>query len=106
MKFAVVNCTAAGDTTIITGTVGKKIRVYFYNILSSAAVAVTFKSGSTAITGPMTMSIGSAISMGGGDSVPAGLLSVFETQPGESLVLNLSGIATVGGHITYHELAV
>lgn len=106
MKTAKIDLTTAGDQTIVAGIPGKKIRVLAYIVNISNNSYIQWKSGSTAISGQMHMTGGSSIAIHLGDQWPAGGLPVLLTEPGESLILNVGGAVTVGGHITYVETLV
>ena len=94
---AVIHYTTSGDKTVIAAAVGKRIVVTGALVVCGAAVTLTFKSGSTAITGPMTFAAGGGF---GRDARPDSYL--FRTDAGQALVLNLSADAAVGGCLTYY----
>jgi len=106
MKYAKIELTASGNGTILAGIAGKRFRVLTYLACSTVNVLLTWKSGSTALSGPMAVGAYSNIFNGNADSLPIGILGVLETEEGEDLVLSLSGTASVGGHITYQEVTV
>jgi hypothetical protein len=106
MRFVKIDLSASGDGVIATGIAGKKFRVITYVICSTVNCLVTFKSGTTALTGPMAIGAYSNIFNGNTDLIPAGLIGVLETAVGEDLVLNLSTNSVVGGHILYQEVMV
>lgn len=97
-QSAVINVATATDHTIVAAVTGKKIRVLSYVIVAAAAVAVTWKSGSTARSGAMSFAANSGIVVS--PAAPSGG-SWFETAAGEALVLTLSGAQQVSGHLTY-----
>ena len=94
---AVINYSTSGDKTVIAAVAGKRIVVTGGLIVCGAAVTLTFKSGSTAITGPMTFAAGGGF---GRDARPDSYL--FRTEAGQALILNLSADAAVGGCLTYY----
>ena len=106
MKYAKIELTAAGNGTILAGIAGKRFRVLTYLACSTVDVLMTWKSGSTALSGPMAVGAYSNIVDGNADSLPSGIIGVLETAEGEDLVLSLSGASSVGGHLTYQEVAV
>lgn len=57
-KYAVIDAALIGDNEIIPALPGKRIAVTSYALVGAAAVDATWKSGTTAISGPMA--IGSA----------------------------------------------
>lgn len=97
-KFAVISASASGDNTVVSAVTGKKIRVLHYSLVCAAAVTLTWKSGTTAISGGM------AFGTNNGISTPYSPQGLFETASGQALVLSLSTDASVGGHLTYIEV--
>lgn len=98
-KFAAIAASSAGDNTLIAAVSGKRLRVLKYTVLTPGSVSLKFRSGATAdLTGPMPLAANCGV---GGAYCPAGL---FETAPGQPLVLNLSSGAAVAGHLTYIEV--
>ena len=55
---AVISYSTSGDKTVIAAVTGKRIVVTGALIVCGAAVTLTFKSGSTAVIGPMTFAAG------------------------------------------------
>lgn len=94
---AAINYSTSGDKTVIAAVTGQRIVVTGALVVCGVAVTLTFKSGSTAVTGPMAFAAGGGF---GRDARPDGYL--FRTDPGEALVLNLSADASVGGCLTYY----
>ena len=56
IKEAIINATGAGEKTIIAAAAGKTYRILAIFFYLAAAEAITIKSGSTALTGAMTIS--------------------------------------------------
>ena len=106
IKFAVINATASGVNTVVAAVSGKKLRVLGYSASATAAVTSTWKSASTAISGPMALGVAGNVSVGLGAASFMSEFGVFETAVGEALVLNLSLATTVGGHLVYREVQV
>ena len=104
MRFAKIDISASGDSTIVAAVNGLKIRVITYVIASDINTKLKFKSASTDLTGPMSVGAYSNIFNGNTDLMPGGLIGVLETQPGEALILNSTVAAAVGGHIVYKEV--
>ena len=94
---AVINESISGDKTVIAAVTGQQIVVNGALMVCGAAVTLTFKSGLTAVTGPMAFAAGGGF---GRDARPDSYL--FRTDAGQALVLNLSADAAVGGCLTYH----
>lgn len=98
-KFAAIAASATGDNTIVSGVAGKKVRVLKYTIVTSGAVVAKFRTSSGAdLTGAMALAANSGV---GGAFCPVGL---FETSPGDALLLTLTGGGGVAGHLTYIEV--
>jgi hypothetical protein len=53
VKYAPINATTSGDTQIVAGVSGKRIRVIAYAVIASATVSIKFRSGTSDITGSM-----------------------------------------------------
>lgn len=88
----VINATANGDNTLLAGVAAKKIKVYQLAIgPASVAVDAVFKSGSTAISGTMSLSTSEALVL---NFSPYPWLLTATTS---DLILNLSTTASVGG---------
>lgn len=89
----VINATANGDNTLVTGTASKTIKVYQLVLgPASAAVNGIFKSGTaSALTGTMALSTSTALVL---NFSPYPWLITHAT---DSFVLNLSTTASVGG---------
>lgn len=106
MKFSIINATANGANTVVAAVSGKKLRVLGYSASATAAVTATWRSGATAISGPMAIGVAGNVSVGLGASTFMNEFGVFETAVDEALVLNLSLATTVGGHLVYREVQV
>lgn len=96
IKRAAINVASSGDNTVVAAVTGTKIVVTHYFIMPASAVTVTWKSGSTEITGNIQL----AANGGGNDSSPDE--GLFETAEGEALILNLGGAVAVDGYLVYH----
>ena len=103
VKFARINCTATGLTTIVAAVTAKKIRVLAYAFTASAAINVTVQDDSgtpVVLAGAFDISATGGICFVGSRDVPA-----FETTAGQALNFNLSAIGVnVRGHLTYVEI--
>lgn len=101
IKYAVIDHAASGDNTIVTGVTGKKIRVLSYTIVAAGAVLVRFESGAsgTALTGQMSLAANGGISAAFNEG------GHFETAAGALLNLELGGVVSVDGHLSYIEVS-
>lgn len=92
--FATISATTMGVTTIATPPSNNKIRVIAFGLTNATpTTTVKFKSGATDLTGAMT--IQSPMSL----ALPDG--GLFETGVNQSLGIELSGAAVVGGFVVY-----
>ncbi len=97
LKRAVINATGTGK--LINAVTSKKIKVYSYKLLTSAALTVNFRSGaSTALEGPCSFAANGGITE---NVEPPN--SLFETAAGESLDVVISGSGTLAGVIRYWD---
>ena len=97
VQYAPINATTSGDTQIVAGVSGKRIRVIAYAVIANATVSIKFRSGTTDITGSMRIVEGGGIA----HAYDGGL---FQTAVGQPLNINLSANATVGGYVVYREV--
>lgn len=90
-----VAISAAAETQELRAAIaGRQFEVLSYAFVCDAASTVTFKSGSTNISGPMSIAANGGVSSDGGGE------ALFTTAVGEALnITNSAG--NVGGHITY-----
>ena len=109
MQYLPISVNSAGDNVILAGSLfpNRRFMVLAYTLLTDANVTITWKSNSTAISGAMPILASGGISttsnfLSGGIGQPLGL---FQTVNGnDDLILNLSGAANVGGHISIFVL--
>lgn len=93
---AVVSAASSGDNTLVVAAgANKKIRVKNIVLIASGTVTVTFKSGSTAVTGAMPLADQVGFAPGEAED------GHFETTANAALVLNLSGAVGVYGWLVY-----
>ena len=81
----------SGTSVLVSGVSNRQIEVLSYTVDASGATNIKFLSGSTDITGPMTMGANQVIT-----NSEAGL----KTGLGEALSINLTASA-VNGHLAY-----
>jgi len=99
VKKAVINVATAADHTIVAAVTGKKIALRALALTVAGDTNLTWKSGSTAISGAMDF---------GGTNEPRGISHglgkyPLETTAGQALVLTNSAAVQVSGYITYTE---
>ena len=98
IKRGVINLDSAGTFTLEAAVASKRLVVYHVTVISDAAISVTFKSDTTAITGPIPVGANGGFSDGHGEGL-------FETAAGEKLDATLTGTCpAVGGFYSYREL--
>lgn len=102
---AVISCSASGDNIIIPAPgVGQYIAIDFIAIIPNSAVAVTFKSGTTAITGLMSLSANQGLVFDNASKIQEGILKKPTTGTvgnAEAFILNLGGAVQVSGTVSY-----
>lgn len=84
-----------GDNTLLAAVTGKRIRVIGGVLSANGTTAISFKSGTTAISG--------VIYMGGSGTakvLPELISGYVETAAGEALVLNVVADVSAGGMLT------
>ena len=106
MLYGVINTASSGDTTIVPAIAGMRIRVVGYTAFAAGAVVVTWKSASTALSGPMTIGGSGGLSVAQNQTTEQSEFGIIQTAPGEALVLGLSAAVQVGGHINYKYVMV
>ncbi len=95
MPTAKIAVSGSGTTEVIPAKAGAKIKVLRLSIFCATAQTVTWKSGTTAITGDM------AVGANGGESSTCVKDCLFETSAGEALNITTTGAA--GGHLEYEH---
>lgn len=105
MANSVINAVGDGSTdqTVVAAVTGMSIEVLQYTFTASADATVTWKSNTTAISGPMPiLASGGIVSAAapagtyGGNSLP-----LFKTAIGEALKVGINAVSTLGGHLVY-----
>jgi hypothetical protein len=95
MQFAQINVSAVANNLIVPAVAGKKIRLMNYKVSADGFVRMTWKSGTTAISGP---------GLDVGDCQPTcseSVLGVMETATNQPLNLALDSVVQVSGHVGY-----
>ncbi len=95
-QFLPVSTASSGNTTLVAGVAGQKVRVLAMVIVAASAVAAKFVSGASPdLTGAMSLTTGRAVMIG---KPPFGII---ETAVGAALTLNLSGAVQTSGFVVY-----
>lgn len=97
---AVINTASSGDNTIVAGVAGQTIRVLEMMLTAHAATNLTFKDGSTALTGAMELTAAGAsfnffIVCNGAPH--------FITSKGNNFVINNSNAVQLSGYILFTQ---
>lgn len=97
LLYKKIDETGSGDKTLIAGESGKTITIMFLYVRVTLAMNLTFKNGSTPITGPMPVALNDAL------LIPYTGVAVLEPPPsGESFKMNM-GVGSVGGWLAYFQ---
>lgn len=94
-----VTTAASGDTTVRSVQAGQLFAVYGMYLYTEGAVAITWKSGSTSITGAILTTGAEPISVFGNVPILKG------RARGDDLVINLGSAVGVRGWVTLTEAA-
>lgn len=98
LQFVKVDTASSGQTTLVSATAGKKVKVVGYALIAGGTVAVKLQSNSTDLTGAYPLvANGGIVDRGQQDGG-----HVLETAVGEALKLNLSAAVQVSGTVSYY----
>ena len=98
VKYAYLDATESGNTSIVAAVSGKKIRVLSAVVIALTAVTVHFESATTQI------SADNAAGATGGWTMPYSPYGWLETVAGAALNVNLGGAVATGVTIAYIEV--
>jgi len=90
-----VDASSSGNNTLVAAVSGCKIIVLSFLAVAPTAVTVTFKSASTALSGPMPPGAN------GGFVMPHNPVGWMKGGTNEALILNLDSAVRVGGVLVY-----
>lgn len=90
---APIAVSSSGANNVLAAVTGKYYRIIAYTILVDSTVAITFKSGSTSLSGAMNVTAGIA--------QPEVLTGCMQTAVGEAFVMTLGGAVGVNGYVVY-----
>lgn len=93
--YAVITQSGAGTDTLVSAVANHRIKVVGYVVVMGSAGTVTFKSGTTALTGAMSFAANGGASSAGTENFP-----VFATGTNEALNITSTG-AAAQGHLSY-----
>jgi hypothetical protein len=89
-----LNFTGSGDQVVVTGAVGTRIAVMQFFFIVSAAATLTFKSGSTALTGPLSF-------LANGAQVQDFIQLPLMCNDGDNFIINAAASVTLGGTLWF-----
>jgi hypothetical protein len=85
-----ISFTGAGDQVVVTGQTGTRIAVLQFFFIVSATVVLTFRSGATALTGPLSF-------LANGAQVQDFIQLPILCNDGDNFVINAASPVTLGG---------
>ena len=94
IQYAAIDVNTSGDNVVVTGVADTQIRVLAFWLVCGASTNILWKSGSTQLSGTCPLAANGGVGM----ESDWGLMI---TDAGDSLVLNSSATATIGGTVTY-----
>jgi hypothetical protein len=100
VKFAKIDVATSGDNAVVAAVTGAKLTVVGFFLTSTGALSITFKSGSTAVSGAMAVAALGTLAVAGGPAAP-----LFQAAAGQALNINLSASTQVSGSVAYIEEA-
>ncbi len=95
LLYAPITASSSGNTAVVSGVSGKKIRVIAFTLVSNGTVNVKWQSNTTDLTG-LSYFIANTGEVDGPNEY-----GWMQTAAGEDLNINLSGNVAVGGKMTY-----
>ena len=92
-----ISCSSAGDNILIAGVNDKNILIFRIFLTVDGATLLTFKDGSTNLTGAMTFTAGGAmvLDMTG--------MPWFQINRGNSFIVNSSNAVQISGAVYYQQ---
>ena len=91
-----INFTGSGDQILVGGTPGFKISVEQFFFIVSAAVTLIYKSGTSALSGPMPF-------LANGAQVQDFIQLPLTCNDGDPFIINASASVTLGGTLWYYK---
>ncbi len=98
LATATIDVNSSGANTLIAAPTNGYIAIDHINILPTTAVTVTFKSNTTALTGPYPLDTKQALTL---ENAYHNTDGVITCKPGEAFVMTLGSGVQVGGMIRY-----
>lgn len=102
LKWAEIDCTASGSTTVIAAVASKQLRIRaIVFTVGSSAVAIQFLSNANVIIDAMYFDAYGGMEV---DRLAHSQGRFMDTNAGEAFALSLSGTNTVRGQVCYEEI--
>lgn len=100
---APIAATASGDTVIVAGQAGRRVRVLGFLLSFSGTVTAKLKDSGADLTGLLYGAAGSNVQAHppAAPNVQPTPAYLFQAAAGSDLTLNLSGAVPVGGYVVY-----
>ena len=96
---AKIDISSSGDNTIISAPdAGKYLAIDHINFIPETAVSLTFKSGSTAISGTYSLDTKQAIALDNAMQAQKGVITCADNS---TFVINLGAAVQVSGFVRY-----
>jgi hypothetical protein len=96
LLFAEVAASSSGSNEIVAADAQHRIKVVSYVLVADSAVTAQWKSGTTALSGAMSLAANGGVAATSQPNAP-----FFATAKDEALNLDLGGAVGVNGHIAY-----
>lgn len=98
LKTVVINTASSGANTLIAAPAQGYIAIDHINLIPTTAVAVTFKSNTTALSGTYPLATQQALTLENSVQHQKGVITC---ATGEAFVMTLGGAVQVSGFIRY-----
>jgi type IV secretory pathway protease TraF len=98
-SVAITNAAASGDLTVHTTTAGKRFVVYHVWLQAEGATDITFKSGATALSGPLAFAINAERGW-----ISSGVPIIRGNAVGDNFVIAISAAVQVNGFALVGEI--
>lgn len=90
---------SSGAITVVAGIAGQRIQVWGCTLATVSATTIEFKSGTTTLTGPMSISAIQVDAQASGGTV----IPWLETNAGDPLTINLGGTVQICGQVLWTQ---
>lgn len=105
MPYTKIDTATLGNTTIAAALTGKSHRLVGGFLLAANTTTITIYSGTTALTGAMTLVAGTPLVLPAAPSSPGGGRQAYlQAADAAALVLNLSSNVQISGVVEYESI--